>query len=459
MSIRRFRPVDRYIVRGGCEPLVSRIEDFVPDEAEYVVFDLDRTVHFGVTIGEHLGWEALASARDARADDPLDPYFSWGRPLRTGRNFALGLRRWALAGVIYAATVRLGDRRENWRRRLVLRLGPHYVDRVQTMLRHVLMVNIAGLTREQVHCYVERAWRRWEQRLVVTRELIEEMRRRRPRLRGVLLSSASTQPTVAHAAGKLGVDGYVASEVDLVAAENGEIYSAPAGVPAWFRRERPAYFSRPGGVIHNAAGNKIALLRERYPELFAEGTSAVGVTDNNYGEDRTWSEHFAHVVTLNSRHPFSPFVSVNSPCRSIQVIDAVPAACGLGTARFEWLGTLKERYLDVGGILETFEDHDVAMLESLIADLRVARARIAEAIDGSIRTRAADLVSRIGEVVDRYNQAVAEQKKSLARELDRMGREARRLERAILAAGRDAAAVQHEIESLHQRLARTIVAR
>lgn len=455
----RFRPVESYVVRGGCEPLVDRISELVPEDAEYVVFDLDRTVHFGITIGEQLGWEALASAPDAPADAPLDAFFAWRRPLRSGRNFVLGLRRWGLAGAIYATTVRLGDRSEKWQRLLAHRLGAHYVDRVQTMLRHVLMTNIAGFTREQVDRHVERAWRRWEKRLVVTREAVRELRRCRPRLRAVLLSSASTSPTVAHAAAELEADGYVASEVDLVSAESGEVYSAPAGVPAWFRRGLPAYLSRPGGVVHNAAGNKVSLLRERFPEVFAPDVSAVGITDNNYGEDRTWSEHFAYVVSLNSRHPFSPFVSASSPCRTIQALDSVPAAAGRGAARYEWLGTLNERSLDARGILEEFGGHDLGMLESLRADLRVARTRVAEVIDVSVRSRVAGLVSRMSDSVDRYNRAVGAQKKAIARELNRMAREARRLERSMLAAGRDASAVQHAIEALHQRLARAIAVR
>jgi hypothetical protein len=459
MTGSRFRAVESYVVHAGCAPLAERITELVPEDAQYVILDLDRTVHLGVTIGEQLGWEALAAASDTPDDAPLDPFFSWAHPLRSGRNLALGLRRWGLAGAIYAATVKLGDRYENWQRLLASRLGAAYVDRVQTMLRHVLMANVAGLTREQVDRCVDRAWRRWQDRQVVTREAIAELRRRRRRLRAVLLSSASTVPTVAHAARQLGVDGYVASEVDLYATERAEVYSAPAGVPLWFRKGRPEFFSRPGAVVHNAAGNKISLLRERYPEVFAADATAVGITDNNYGEDRTWSEHFAHVVALNSRHPFSPFVPTGSPCRTIQAVDAAPANAGRDAARFEWLGTLPARSFDQKTLVDQYGGHGLGMLESLVADLRSARARVAEAVDGSTRMRVASLVARMNEAVERYNAAPAREKPKLATALNRMARDARRLEARIRAAGRAAARVQHDIDALHHRIARTLVPR
>jgi hypothetical protein len=459
VTAQRFRAVERYVVHGGCAPLVETIAELVPEDAQYVILDLDRTVHFGVTLGEQLGWEALTAASDTRDDAPLEPFFSWSDPMRSVRHLALGLRRWGLAGAIYATTVKLGDRYEGWQRLLASRLGATYVDRVQTMLRHVLMANVAGLTREQVDRCVDRAWRRWQHRQVVTAETIDELRRRRPRLRAVVLSSASTAPTVAHAARQLGVDGYVASEVDLYPSASSEVYSAPAGVPIWFRKGRPEFFSRPGAVVHNAAGNKIALLRERYPEIFSTSTTAVGITDNNYGEDRTWSEHFAHVIALNSRHPFSPFIATASPCRTIQAVDAVPAAVGRGAARFEWLGTLTPRRLEEDRLRGEYGGHDLAMLESLLADLRSARARVAEAVDGSVRMRVANLVARMNEAVECYNAASADEKPKLATELNRMAREARRLESRMRAAGRAAARVQHDIEALHHRIARSLVAR
>src|SRR5262249_21694470 len=161
----------------------------------------------------------------------------------------------------------------------------------------------AGYSVEQLSAFCDRAWRRWQKRLVVDAGAIAAIRENCPRLKAVLLSSASTTPTVEHAARKLGVDGFVSSALDVYADGESMVYSAPIGLPRGLRVRRPRFFSRPGAVIHNSAANKVRLLRMDYPEVFASGAVSVGVTDNNYGEDRTWPDHFTHVVALNSRHP------------------------------------------------------------------------------------------------------------------------------------------------------------
>ena len=52
----RIRPVQCYKVHAGARPLAERIAELLPEDVDHVVFDLDRTVHLGVTIGEQLGW-------------------------------------------------------------------------------------------------------------------------------------------------------------------------------------------------------------------------------------------------------------------------------------------------------------------------------------------------------------------------------------------------------------------
>jgi hypothetical protein len=269
----------------------------------------------------------------------------------------------------------------------------------------------------------------------------------------VLLSSASTAPTVAHAATRLGADGYVASAIDLYPSADTEVYAAPAGVPRGFRRGRPAFFSRPGAVFHNAAENKVALLRMRYPEVFAAGAISVGVSDNNYNEDRSWPEHFAHAIALNSRHPFSPFVGAASPCRTIQVVDAAPLESGGRGGRFRWLGTLVAREVNAAGLLARFGVRELGTLEALADELRSIRGRATEAVDVAERTRAAGVVSRLGDAVERYNRAAASERKPIARELYALSREARRLEKRARAVGRGVARVQHEIDRLHHTIA------
>ncbi len=456
----RFRLVDRYVVHDGCLPLVETIDRIVPEDAHYVVFDLDRTVHLEVTIGERIGWEIMVDPdlRDSDAEAER-PFFEWGRPLRSLERLTRGSRYWGLPGLLYAGTVRLGDRWEPWHRLLMRRLGPGYVERVQGLLRGVLMDSQAGYAPQQLEAFAERAWRRWQSRLVVDREVLAAVRRHCPRLRAILLSSASTRPTVEHAAAKLGADGYVSSAVDLYPSADGEVFSAPVGLPAWVRRRRPRYFSRPGAVLHNASLNKVSLLRMRYPEVFAPGVVSVGVSDNNYGEDKGWPEHFSHVVALNSRHPFSPFVTTASPCRSIASLDAAPAG-GVEVAKeASWLGTLEACVADSSVLSRMFGAEDLARLEGLAEQLRSVREEIATLADGSLRQRVAELGVRVAEAVDRYNAASARQKRAIARELDRLARRARRLRAELWRRNRPSWPIIERMEAMHDLAAQTLAAR
>jgi hypothetical protein len=280
-------------------------------------------------------------------------------------------------------------------------------------------------------------------------------------LRGVILSSASTAPTVAHAAAKLGVDGFVSSAVDVYADAGRDVYSAPAGLPAAVRRGRPLYFSRPGAVVHNAAGHKVSLLRAHHPEVFAPGTVSVGVTDNNYGEDRTWPDHFTHVVALNSRHPFSPFVAADSPCASIRAADALPCAPARpAEPPPRWHGTLRACTYDRSALTARLESGALARrLESLVDQLRAARERAARAVDASVRAGVASAGAGLADAVDRYNLAPAAEKVAIGRELARLAPTARRMRARLRRAGRECARIQHEIERAHAEAARLLVVR
>ena len=284
---RGFRLVDRYTVHEGCAPLVDRVATIVPDDAQYVVLDLDRTVHLGLTIGECLGWEILS---DPTASTPViegDGYLNAGHPFRTLRRLGTGVRNWGLPGLVYAATVRLGDRWEIWHRALVARFGADYVERVQSSLRIALMTSASGFTHAELQNFAERAWQRWQHRLVITREVIAAIRRTCPRLRAVVLSSASTEPTVAQAALALEVDGFVSSGVDVVALTGSsgerarEVYTGPSGRPRWVRMRRPELLSRPGAVEAGGADAGVAShygepLREQ--RALAAGTAVVDLS-------------------------------------------------------------------------------------------------------------------------------------------------------------------------------------
>ena len=460
-----YRLVDKYLVQQGCEPLAQRVATLIPENTDYVVFDLDRTVHLGITIGEKLGWEILVDPF-LPPDEPfeeaasrLKPVVSARKPLHTLATLGRGLNHWGLPGLIYASTVRLGDRWPGWGRFLSVTVDPAYVDRVQALMRSVLMATTADYSREEVRVYAERAWRRWQSQLVVDAEVTRAIRARCPNLKGIFLSSASTAPTVEHAAEKLGADGFVSSAVDVYEVEDRSIYSAPAGIPGWFRRRRPRFFSRPGALVHNSAESKVSLLRMQYPEVFAADTVSVGISDNNYGEDRSWPNHFDHAIALNSQHPFSPMVAPDSPCQSVQLVDARPIAAPEDAPANPWLGTLGPSETDAGTLFGRFAEAELSKLDALTDQLRAAREKAATAVDASVRQGVANVGARLTDAVERYNESSAGQKSKIAREMNKLSAELRQKRSAISKAGRDCARIQHEIEVLHRSVAQALAAR
>lgn len=459
-----FRLVDRYTVHAGAAPLEDRIEQIVPSDAQYVVFDLDRTVHLGITIGECLGWEIISDPRGS-SDDQLQPgYITWSNPLKSSVRLSRGVSDWGIPGLVYALTVKLGDRFEAWHRTMVKLGGPDYVGRMQTLLRESLMANAAGYTHAELARYAERAWERWQRRLVVTRESIAEIRRHCPELRGVILSSASTEPTVEQAAKSLGFDAFISSGVDIVdqAPRGGpgeqvrDLYTGPSILPRWLNRRRPDFLSRPGAVVHNAAENKVRLLRMRYPEIFAPDAVSVAISDNNYGEDRDWSNHFSSVVAINSRHPYSPFVAHNSPCRSIHALDARPPILD-GTPK--GIGNLVGREFDPGALADRLGDELRSRLADLCGALDIARAGASDTSHQPERRSLARLESRASELVREYNRAAQESKQEIRRELGRIERSARRLRSNLVKASGACARMEAEIELLRATMGRMVAER
>src|SRR6185503_1515716 len=123
----RYRLVERYVVHDGCAPLAERVANVVPADAEYVVLDLDRTIHLAITIGERLGWEIIANPIAVAGEtDELRPIFSVRAPLSSLGSLMRATRYWGLAGLLYAMTVRLGDYWLAWHRSLMVTLGPAY---------------------------------------------------------------------------------------------------------------------------------------------------------------------------------------------------------------------------------------------------------------------------------------------------------------------------------------------
>jgi len=247
--------------------------------------------------------------------------------------------------------------------------------------------------------------------------------------------------------------------VDLYPSADGEIFSAPVGLPGWVRRRRPRYFSRPGAVLHNASLDKVSLLRMQYPEMFAPGVVSVGISDNNYGEDKSWPEHFSHVVALNSRHPFSPFVTTSSPCRSVTSVDALPAGSAQVAKEARWLGTLKACVADSSTLSSMFGAEDLDRLEGLAEQLRSVRQEITVLADGSLRQRFAELGARVTGGGGGYNAASARQKAAIGRELDRLARRARRLRAELWRKNRPSWPIIERMEAMHDLAAQRLAAR
>jgi hypothetical protein len=322
------------------------------------------------------------------------------------------------------------------------------------------MASTAGYTRHQLRTYAARAWTRWQRRLVIDPEVVRAIRRRCPRLRAVIISSASTEPTVEHAAETLGVDGRVSSAVDVYRVDDDEIFSAPVGIPAWLRRGRPKFFSRPGAVMHNSSSKKVSLLRMNYPEVFARNSVSVAITDNNYGEDRSWPHHFRHVVALNSRHPFSPILPAGSPCETIRIADATPIGMQAPAGRrFGWHGKLAPKSFEAPELSARLGVAAAHELESLRDRLRTARERASSEVDGSLRQRLASVGGELAETVDHYNRAAAREKPAIARSVYGLARELKRVRAELDRAGSECARIRHEMERVHSRAAAALVTR
>lgn len=455
----RFRLVDRYTVHGGVAPLVERICDLIPPETDFVVLDLDKTVHLGVTLGEVLGWEILSDPRCARAfvdsdaeADP-EPFFALRRPVSSTVNFIRGLRDWGLAGLMYATTVKAGNRWAAWDHVLARHLGSEYVNAVQAVLRNVLMARASSYSAGQLEAFAERAWRRSRHRLVIDAEVVRRIRDHCPGLKAVIVSSASTAPTVTHAAAQLGVDGFISSDVDHYDREGERLSSSPTSVSRWFMVRRPRQLSRPGAVFHNSSVEKVRLLHMHHPEMFADGVVSVGISDNNFGEDRHWPDYFTHAVALNSTNPFSPFVGAHSPCRSIAVVDASPiGARPIGDRKLGWHGSLADRQLVASELAGSLGERCLERLTELETSLQSERQRLACGPETTPRLELAEVGARIAAAVDVYNESTGSERAAAARRLHALERRLRQLRRDLDRSTRGCSIVQHAL-AVHLRRA------
>ena len=316
------RVVDRLTVHGAPIDFRELCRRAVPADARYLVLDLDRTIHHERNIGELVGWEycsrtaygsALDSATEGRRG--LGRFFvDRKRPVAAARYLILGARLWAYPGLFYLWWGKIAARVAAQRRRAYQAFGPDPVQQIQEIPQTALLQQLATVPLDTVHELVRAVWRRQEPDLVISREDLAWLRQRCPNLE-IVLSSASPQAVLEVAAAELGVDAFIGTEVEQ---RDGRL-SAPLlhGLPLLLVPERPHRFSPPSRYRLNVGYEKIRRLAERFPDLFRPGVVSVGISDNGYGEDGAFAEHFTHVVDVNSRVPFPPVVGASSPLREI----------------------------------------------------------------------------------------------------------------------------------------------
>lgn len=284
------RIVDTVTLHEGPLRFSELAERVITERTRFLVLDLDRTIHLGRNMGELLGWE-VAALRAYGADElaRMEPTRSAGRllfdvarPLGSTRYILAGARTWAAPGLYYLFLGKLPARSDLLRAWTFRRFGPEPVRTVQRVPQETLMRIIAGVPEAQLRELAERIWDRHADDQVITREHLDRLRARYPRLR-IAITSASPRAVVEVARDRLGADFAEHSE-------HGRINSGPA---------------------------KIARLRERLPEVLDPRSETVGITDTGYGEDHCWAEHFTRVVDANSDAPFSPLVGMRSPLREV----------------------------------------------------------------------------------------------------------------------------------------------
>lgn len=337
------RLVERLVLHG--EPIGFRelCRRAVPEQARYLILDLDRTVHLGRNMGELLGWELCAyhgygPVRLAEAEGRRRPgrfFFDWSHPAAVLRYLAVSARMWAGPGLFYLFCGKIPAYLEITRRLSFRVFGPEPVAAVQRLPQTALLHHMAGVPSSTLRALARRVWDRHQGDQVVERDDLAWLRGRCPGIR-IVITSASPQPTLEVAAEALGVDDVVYSAID----EHAGYFDSPYELRRLFLAGRPRRLSGPSQVRINSGRAKIQTLLGRYPDLADRRVVSVGMSDTGYGEDHCWAEHFTRVVDLNSETPFPPIVPAGSPVQEIH------SAAVLSRAEHRWRAGGDAAYLD-----------------------------------------------------------------------------------------------------------------
>jgi hypothetical protein len=132
---RHARVVDRFVLHGVPVDFRTLAARVVPEDAKYLILDLDRTIHLGRNMGELLGFElcaqiAYGEAHMAEHAPMRGPgrYSLERNNIRGSLRFlGLGFRIWALPGLVYLLFVKLAKLSETMRRLAFRRFGPEPV--------------------------------------------------------------------------------------------------------------------------------------------------------------------------------------------------------------------------------------------------------------------------------------------------------------------------------------------
>jgi hypothetical protein len=422
------RLVERVVLHG--EPIDFRdlAREAIPEDARYVVFDLDRTFHLRRNMGELLGWELCAAQSygldrlESREHARLGYFvFDFARP-RALLDYVLRCTTtWALPGLFYLAWGKLAHQSALTRRLRVRLFGREPVRAVQAIPQTALFHQMAGEPIDRVRAVARRVWDRYAADLVIDAEDIAWLRARCPGVR-IVISSASPQALLDVAKEALGVDHAIGSSVS----EHGGTQAAPFWLDRLlFKAPRtPERIAPPSAVAINASHAKIAALRERFPDMFADDTTSVGITDTGYGEDHCWAQHFRRVVDVNSDAPFSPIVPASSPLEEIH--SAAPLTRRERDARAAgdraFVDPRRKRVRRAAR--QVIEAPDLErILGDALARASAIAARHAEreggvaSTVGALRIELRSALARVERVVALYNDAVGDAKAALLDEL------------------------------------------
>lgn len=315
------RLVDRLVLHGApidFRDLCSRV---VPEATRFLVLDLDRTLHFQRNMGELLGWEICALlGYGAETLTEVEPGRSLGRflihprhPLALAHYLALGARMWAYPGLFYLFVGKVPAGLASARRWTFRAFGHEPVAAAQRVPQMALMHHMSEFPLDTLRELSRRLFARYAGDQIVEREDIAWLRARCPGIT-IIISSASPKPVLEAAAEALDIDEIIYSDIE----EHEGRLSAPWLVDPRFLQPRlPHRIAPPSQVRLNAGQAKIDELRQRHPQIFDPSVVTVGITDNAYGEDHAWAQHFPILADVNTASCFSPIVAHDSPLREL----------------------------------------------------------------------------------------------------------------------------------------------